>query len=326
MDAGKADAKPDSRGELLRQLRRLVGREGQEPEPMFGSQLSTFATANLRLDSRLSSGLPAVDRLLPGGGLRRGMLMEWVGSGVAQKWSSGVEEKNIHSSATPLLHYSTITLSLLAAREACREGGMMVVVDLARTFYPPAAAAWGIDLTRLIIVRPKNARDALWATVQSLRSPAVAAVWAALDRIDDRAFRRLQLAAQSARAIGLLSRPASARGQPTWADVRLGVKIRQGDWETGRQGRNDGKKASWSPSLLVPPPRRICDLSPSIRRVQIHLLRCRHGRSGGVAWLEIDDAAHAVREVSVHHDAHPLPVVAELADSAGVERSPRRWA
>jgi hypothetical protein len=184
---------------------------------------------------------------------------------------------------------------------------VLVVVDLARTFYPPAAAAWGVDLQRLIVVHPKSARDALWAAGQSLRSPAVAAVWAALDRIDDRAFRRLQLAAEAARAVGLIVRPASARGQPSWADVRLGVEncgLRIADCGLTTTIRN--------PKSEVRNP-IFCDFH---RRLQIRLLRCRHGRAGGAVVLEIDDAGYTVREASANDDAHPLPVAAELADSA----------
>jgi hypothetical protein len=118
-----------------------------------------------------SSGAAALDRLLPGGGLRHGMLVEWL----AEPTGSGA-----------------VTLSLLAAREACRQGGVLVVIDRERTFYPPAAAAWGIDLARLIVVHPRTARDALWAAVQSLRSPVVAAMWTAIDRLDSRQFRRLR--------------------------------------------------------------------------------------------------------------------------------------
>jgi hypothetical protein len=172
---------------------------------------------------------------------------------------------------------------------------VLVVVDLAKTFYPPAAAAWGVDLQRLIVVHPNSARNALWAAGQSLRSPAVAAVWAALDRIDDRAFRRLQLAAEAARAVGLIVRPASARGQPSWADVRLGVKESRVESQESRA--------------------RTSDLD-FFRCVQVRLLRCRHGRAGGAVVLEIDDAGYTVREASANDDAHAVPVAAELADSA----------
>ena len=85
-----------------------------------------------------SSGAAAIDRLLPGGGLRHGMLVEWLAE---------------------LPGCGAATLGLLAAREACRAGGVLVVLDRAQTFYPPAAVGWGIDPARLIVVRPRTARD-----------------------------------------------------------------------------------------------------------------------------------------------------------------------
>jgi hypothetical protein len=213
------------------------------------------------------------------------MLVEWVegesSSGVEEKWSRGTEEKSGNYSTTPLLlssYSSAVTLSLLAAREACRDGGVLVVIDREGTFYPPGAAAWGVDLQRLIVVRPASARDQLWAAVQTLRSPAVAAVWTAIDRLDDRAFRRLQLAAQGGGTLGCLARPARAQGEPSWADVRLEVR----PWSVVR-----GPLPSYHGL-------RTTDYG---RSVQVHVLRCRHGRAGGGAWLEIDDVAHEVREV-----------------------------
>ena len=214
----QSDCTPrDSRGRLMQQLR---------------WQLGHWKAAAAEDVTVFSSGAAAIDRLLPGGGLRHGMLVEWLGGersrGAEEKRSSKARQQNKNYSTTPLLHCSSaVTLSLLAAREACREGGALVVIDRRQTFYPPAAAVWGIDLDRLILVRPRSARDELWASVQSLRSPAVAAVWGMIDRLDSRAFRRVQLAAQAGRTLGLLLRPPSARGQPSWADVRLGVSTEQ---------------------------------------------------------------------------------------------------
>ena len=265
-------ARGGSRGHLLRELRRHLVR--WEASPAEDAEV-------------FSSGAAAIDRLLPGGGLRYGMLVEWIsapGGGAA-------------------------TLGLLAAREACREGGTLVVLDRQQTFYPPAAAAWGIDLDQLIIVRPRNARDELWAAVQSLRSPAVAAVWGKIDRLDSRGFRRLQLAAQAGRTLGLLLRPSSARGQPSWADVRLEVESRAESQESRAR----------TPALGS----RLLALD-SLRRVRIQVLRTRSGRPGGWAMLEIDDAAHTIQEASANqHAPHPLPVVTELADPADRSRSAR---
>jgi protein ImuA len=276
----------DRRSALVRELRERLGRSATVAVESLAEE-EAEGDAGPRT---FSSGVAAVDRLLPGGGLRHGMLVEWL----AERTGCGAA-----------------TLGLLAAREACRAGGVMVVLDRTRAFYPPAAAGWGVDPARLIVVRPRTTRDEIWAAVQSLRSPVVAAVWAMIDRLDSRNFRRLQLAAEAGGTLGVLVRGASARGQPSWADVRLGVKTRQGDWETRRQGERNGKRISLSPPLLV-------SLSGP-RSVQISLLHARGGRSGGSVWIEIDEAAHEVREVRkvvTQHDPHPLPVVAELADPA----------
>ena len=255
-------SQPDSRGQLIDGLRQQLGRWGAATEADEGGVFSC--------------GAAAVDRLLPGGGLRHGMLVEWLGA------FSGS---------------GAATLGLLAAREACRAGGVLVVIDRLQTFYPPAAAAWGIDLERLIVVRPNSARDELWAAVQALRSPVVAALWTNIERLDSRTFRRLQLAAEAGRTLGVLVRPAGARGQPSWADVRL---------EVGPL------------SVVCGPLHSIHGLRTTDhgRCLQVRLVRCHSGRTGGSTVLEIGDAERTVREVNSTHEAHSLPVVAELADSA----------
>src|SRR4051812_21982464 len=197
------DASIIARDALMASLRREVAKleGGQPPE-----------------DERpVSTGSPALDRLLPGGGLRRGTLVEYLSG------SAG-------SGAT--------TLSLAAAREACGQRRALVVVEqapLVRSasegnrcgcFYPPAAAAWGIDLAAMLVVRTTNEADALWAFDQALRCPGVGAVWAVWDWLDVRDFRRLQLAAEAGGTIGVLIRPARSRGQPTWADVRFEISPR----------------------------------------------------------------------------------------------------
>ncbi len=53
-------------------------------------------------------------------------------------------------------------ISLLWLAAASR-GGLVAVVDLAGTFYPPAAAASGLDLDRLVVVRPPDRRGVLEA-------------------------------------------------------------------------------------------------------------------------------------------------------------------
>jgi hypothetical protein len=259
----------EPRARLVEELRRQMGQ----------SETSSSAA-----EDTFSTGTAALDQLLAENPLRYGMLTEWL-SGMARCGAA--------------------TLSLLSAREACRQGGMLVVIDRWQTFYPPAAAAWGIDLSRLLIVRPQNARDTLWAAVQSLRSPAVAAVWAPIDRLDARTFRQLQLAAQAGRTLGLLLRGAHVRGQPSWADVQLEVRSRV-------KGR--GSRAG----ILASDSRRLVGDAPRI--VQVQLLRTRHGRPGGSVVLAIDDAAHTVQEMKV---GSRLSAVGYQPNSLAESRQPK---
>jgi hypothetical protein len=237
-------------------------------------QVHGLEAASLQDELTFSTGTPPLDQLLEPspsgrgqgeGALRYGMLVEWL-SGLA--------------------HSCAATLSLLCAREACRAGGALVVIDRLQTFYPPAAAAWGIDLNRLLIVRPRSMRDALWATLQSLRSSAVAAVWAPLEKLDSREFRQLQLAAQTGRTLGLLLRPSHVRAQPSWADVRLWIHAHDGEVASATVRRAG---ASPPPGFRVP---------TSLRFVRVHVLRQRGARPGRSILLEINDATHTIQESS----------------------------
>lgn len=187
----------------------------------------------------LSTGCPPLDRLLPGGGLRPGTLCEWV----AEAPGSGA--------------------GALALRAAAQTQGPLVVVDRSGEFYPPGAAWLGVDLSRLIVVRPGTRVAADWALDQALRDSAVGAVWADVDRLDDVTFRRWQLAAERSGVLGMLVRPTRARREPSWADVRLSVAPRPG--------------RGWN------------------RRLRLELQRCRGGRSGAALELEIDDETGALR-------------------------------
>ena len=85
-------------------------------------------------EQTVSSGCSALDRLLPESGYQRGSLVQWITAG-----GNGVDY-----------------LSLVTAREACRNGGSLVVIDPANQFYPPAAAAIGLPLERTIIHETKR--------------------------------------------------------------------------------------------------------------------------------------------------------------------------
>lgn len=112
-------------------------------------------------------------------------------------------------------------VALWLCRQACQQRGELVVIDHAGTFYPPSAAAWGVDARRLLVVSPSGHREALAAAELALRSPAVGAVWARLERIDGRSFRRLLLASEAGEALGTLIRSDRHEPDPSWGDVQL---------------------------------------------------------------------------------------------------------
>src|SRR5436190_318830 len=160
----------------------------------------------------LSTGCAEFDRLLPRGGFSQGTLVEWL----ADHSGSGAG-----------------TLALLTARQTCRHGKTLVVMDRQRSFYPPAAVAWGYGLTQMLVIRSASEEDELWALDQALRCRGVGAVFAPLTKLDVHDFRRLQLAAEEGGTLGLLLRPATIRGDPSWADLQLAVHPRASP--TGRR-------------------------------------------------------------------------------------------
>jgi cell division inhibitor SulA/protein ImuA len=87
--------------------------------------------------------------------------------------------------------------------------------------YAPALAQQGIDLERLLVVRPGTATEALWAAEQALSSGVCAAVLLWLKGTDDRWLRRLKLAAEAGGALGVLFRPERHRFESSPANLRL---------------------------------------------------------------------------------------------------------
>ena len=69
---------------------------------------------------------------------------------------------------------TTVALSLCAA--AGREKRLSAWVDGPSELYPPAAAAMGVALNRLLIARPKAPGQLVWTAVQLLRSGAFTCV------------------------------------------------------------------------------------------------------------------------------------------------------
>ena len=91
--------------------------------------------------------------------------------------------------------------------------------------YLPYAPAWhraGVRLSQLQVVRTEG-REAWWAAEQCLRSGACAAVLCWPQQADDRALRRLQVAAETGRCLGFAFRPLRAARNPSPAALRIAI-------------------------------------------------------------------------------------------------------
>jgi cell division inhibitor SulA/protein ImuA len=146
------------------------------------------------------SGYPALDTILPGGGWPRGalteVLLEHPGQGELQ-------------------------LLLPALVRITRAGGWVAWIDPPYLPYAPALAQAGVQLSRLVLVRAA-AQEALWAAEQALAAGVNALCWPA--QLNERAGRRLQLAAERGRAWAVALRPGAATAQASPAALRLHLR------------------------------------------------------------------------------------------------------
>ena len=195
-------------------------------------------------EERFQLGVPEFDALLPQGGMPRRGLVEWLGELGSGAW----------------------TLAVKTVAAAAQEG-RVVVVDPGGEFYPPAARPWGLAAEQLLLVRPRTVAEAVWAMDEALRCAAVRAVLGIVDRLDHRASRRLQLAAESGGRPCVLARPAAALSESSWAEVRWWVQ---------------------------PVPRS----AHGARVLRVELLRCRGRMEPAEVYLEVDDATGIVRVVA----------------------------
>ena len=119
-----------------------------------------------------------------------------------------------------------LSLAMPALARLSQQGRWIAWIAPPHIPYAPALAAHGVDLSKLLLVHPRNDADALWATEQALRSGTCGAVLAWPGRADDRALRRLQLAAEEGRSWGLLFRGRRPVREGSPAALRLALEPR----------------------------------------------------------------------------------------------------
>ncbi len=156
----------------------------------------------------LPSGYPKLDRHLPGGGWPQHalteILLEHYGMGELQ-----------------LLMPALARLSTPQDHEVSDEAGWIAWIAPPFQPYPPALLQWGINLSRVLIVRPRQENETLWSAEQALSSGNCAAVLMWLDTMDDYSSRRLQLAAEKGRSWAIAFRPLAALPKASAAALRI---------------------------------------------------------------------------------------------------------
>ena len=156
----------------------------------------------------LASGYDRLDRHLPGGGWPQHALTEILTE------HYGIGELR-------LLMPALATLSAEDTTADFAEPGWIAWVAPPFQPYPPALQQWGIDLSRMLIVRPKTDNEVLWSAEQALSSGTCAAVLLWPEQLDDQSSRRLQLAAENGNSWAIAFRPLTARSEPSAAALRI---------------------------------------------------------------------------------------------------------
>jgi len=150
-------------------------------------------------------GLPAIDALLPDGGLLTGALHE-IEAGPAPSGRVAA-----HDGAA--LGFAAFLLGRLGPGTLlwCRQSSGVDAPP-----YAPALAAW-FDPARLLMVTARREEDLFWAMEEGLRCPGIAAVLGETRAADPTAGRRLSLAAEKSGVPVLLLRPQPGPAQSVCA-------------------------------------------------------------------------------------------------------------
>ena len=146
----------------------------------------------------IALGAPAIDGVLPGGGLRRAALHTVAGDTAAAGFCAGLLGRLAGGRGTVLW---------------CRPD---------RDLHGPGLALFGLPPERLILVRGRNT-DLLWAMEEGLRGGTLAAVLGEVAGIAPIAARRLQLAAEAGGVTALLLDGGAGNGAPPPAFSRWRV-------------------------------------------------------------------------------------------------------
>lgn len=179
---------PDAEAKV--QLEQLL----QHPALWRGRSVAPLAT--------FATGFALLDQALPGGGWPRTGLIEVLtaqqGLGELQLW-----------------------MPALAGLSSGASARWCALIDPPFEPFAPAFAAAGVQLEKLLIVRPPQV---LWTVEQALLSGACDIVLTWIARVAQRDLRRLALATEQGRAPAVIFRPCEAERESSPAALRFAVQ------------------------------------------------------------------------------------------------------
>jgi len=200
-DSQKEDAQKEAGETASTKRARLF----QHPDLWRAGQLPA-AGANGHQANTTPSGFPDLDTHLPGDG--------WPESGLSEVLlpTAGIGELQL---LMPLLKQLSSQMRWIAW------------INPPFVPYAPALEAAGVDVSKILLIHPKNHKDALWSLERASRSGtcSLALAWLDEQQMALKDTRRLQLAAKQGNTLTCLFRPAAAASQASMAELRLQLAV-----------------------------------------------------------------------------------------------------
>lgn len=182
----------------------------------------------------IPSGFEALDQLLATSGWPRGSLIE------------------CHC---PLSGIGELQLFAHAMRQCAGNDSSLFWVDPPHLPYSPALEGMGLRPQSCFLVRTRGHTDHLWALEQLLGSSTAGMVMGWSRRRDTASLRRLQLAVEGSRTLGVMITPAEGARQASPAPLRLAMEAMPGENRLRvtllrQRGGQAGTRALSLPSII----------------------------------------------------------------------------
>jgi len=175
----------------------------------------------------IPTGFAELDAQLPGGGWPRAALTELLTN------HRGIGE---------------LRLLIPALARLSLDDKWLVLVAPPHRPFAPGFESLGVNLARLVVVETRSEAESLWATERCLRSGSCAAVLAWPGSGPRTPLRRLQLAAEEGKSLGVVFGSTRNAAHPSPAPLRIQLAASRGRLELQILKRRGG---GWAPPLLL---------------------------------------------------------------------------